>query len=78
MHLASLLLTISEQQEAGPEIFVHAGTVRVRTLNGDTLFFESSLNNALDVTGVHLHLSPGGGAVFGIFLGHTYCWIIQH
>jgi hypothetical protein len=41
-----------------------SGTVRVRT-EGDTLFFESSLNNARDVTGVHLHLSPGGGAVDG-------------
>lgn len=42
-----------------------SGTVRVRTQNGDTLFYESSLNNAFDVTGVHLHLSPGNGAVNG-------------
>jgi hypothetical protein len=42
-----------------------SGNVKVRTLNGNTLFFESSLFNAVDITAVHIHLTPGGGAVDG-------------
>ena len=52
-----------------------AGTVRVRTQNSDTLFFESSLLNAQQVTGVHLHLSPGHGAVFGKFYTSLLTWM---
>ena len=46
-------------------IHVCAGFVRVRTEYSDVLYFESSLVNSIEVTGVHLHLSPGGGSVFG-------------
>jgi hypothetical protein len=42
------------------------GTIRLRTENSDQLFFESSLINAYDVTGVHLHLkNTTSGPLFG-------------
>ena len=48
-----------------------AGFVRVRTEYSDVLYFESSLVNSIEVTGVHLHLSPGGGSVFGEPFQHS-------
>ena len=44
-----------------------AGTTSVRT-EGDTLFFESVLNNVVEVTGVHLHLQPSPGNLTGTFM----------
>lgn len=41
------------------------GYTRIRTLGGNQLFYESALNNAVQITAVHIHLQPQRGVVDG-------------
>ena len=47
--------------------------------DGDTLYFDSSLFNVVDITAVHLHLTPGNGAINGEPFGplHQHGAIIE-
>ena len=46
------------------QALIRTGTLRVRT-EGDNLIFDSTLYNAVDITAVQIHLTPGKGAIDG-------------